>query len=146
MSLLLRLSKNLYSVSSEIFEPVHSAVNTNYGSNCGITIGTGVLGRAAERVPFRKRRPNGFARRLGFLAQAPKIHAWNDAVFHPDLAVYDHGVDVIADTTLNDALYRVSNRSVPQRVAAREINNNDIGKSAGRQPAEVVAADRFGAA
>jgi len=55
--------------------------------------------------------------------------------------VHDDGVDVIADSAIHQTLDRVAHRAEAKRVAPGKADDDDIRLAAGRQPADVVAAD-----
>src|SRR5262245_57646203 len=109
---------------------------TREGKPCGgpilasfghrIAPGAGLLVRASERVPFLQGRPDPFAGFLSAVPDAGEIDAGDDAVFHDHLAVDDHGIDIVTHTALDDALHRVAHRPVAQRVAAGEIDDDDV--------------------
>ena len=80
-----------------------------------IAVGAGLFGRSAKRIPVRKRSPDRLCRRLRVVAQPPKINAGDDAILHPDLAIDNHGVDVVADAAFDHALHRIAYRPVAQR-------------------------------
>src|SRR5262245_16985952 len=104
--------------------------------------GAGLLVGAAERVPIRERVPDLLRRHLRLRAQLGEIDAGNDGALHHHLAVDDDSVDVVAHAAFHDAFDGIAHRSVAQRVAPREIDDDDVGKRARRKPADVVAADR----
>ena len=95
-----------------------STANRKTTSKRRIAIWTRFFGGATERIPFWQSLPNSFTRYLGVVAQAPKIDAGNETVLHTNFAVYDDRVDVITNATFNDALHRIADRAVAQRIPA----------------------------
>src|SRR5215510_3788547 len=104
--------------------------------------GAGLFMRAAERVPIRERVPDLLGCRLGLRAQLGEVHARNDGALHHHLAVDDDGVDVVAHAAFHDAFDGIAHRSIAQRVASREIDDDDVGERARRKAPDIVAAER----
>src|SRR6185437_10274007 len=104
---------------------------------------TGLVGGAPERVPIRQRRPDHLARSLRFGPDLAEVDAGNDAALHADLAVDDDGIDIVADAAIDHAPDRITHRAVAQRIAAGKIDDDDVGERAGREPPEIITADRF---
>src|ERR1700730_452573 len=88
--------------------------------------GAHLLGRAAQRVPVLPSTPHPLARRLGLRTQLSEVDTGDAAAFHAHYTVDDHGVDVIADTAVHQALDRIAHRPNAQRAATGEIDDDDI--------------------
>src|SRR5262245_17698131 len=104
--------------------------------------GAHLNGRAAERVPLLKACPDVLARGLGLAAERVEVDAGDPSIAHAHDAVHDHGLDVVADPALHQALDRVAHGAPAQRAAAGGIDDHEIGLGAGDEPAEGVAAPR----
>src|SRR5262245_56686184 len=97
--------------------------------------------RAAVRIPVLPAAPDPLAGRLRLPSQLGHIDAGDAAILHPHHAVDDHGVDIVADAAVDKALDRIAHRPEAKRVAAAEINDDDVRLGARSQPPDVVAAD-----
>src|SRR5205085_1785879 len=98
--------------------------------------------RATERIGRMPVHPDALAGFLSTASYVHKIEARNTTIFHADLSCNDNGVDVIAHTALDHSLDGIAHRSHAQRSAARKIDEDDIRARAGREPAEIIAAER----
>jgi hypothetical protein len=67
-------------------------------------------------------------------------------LLHPHHTVDDHGVDVVADPALDQALDGIAHGAQAQRVATGEVDDHHVGLGARGEAAEIVAAERAGAA
>src|ERR1700720_85863 len=103
--------------------------------------GAHLLGRTAPRVPVLPSSPHPLAYRLGLRPQLGEVDTGDAAALHAHYTVDDHGVDVIADTAVHQALDRIAHRPHAQRVATGEIDDDDVRLRARRQPPDVAAAD-----
>src|SRR5215510_43672 len=73
---------------------------TSSGSHCiaqGKRPRAHLLGRAAERVPFRQSRPDLLGGGLRLATESRHVDARDLALTHAHVAVDDHGLDVVAD-------------------------------------------------
>src|SRR5439155_3348622 len=104
-----------------------------------------LLGGASERIPLGQAPPDLFPRLLRGPAQRGEVDAGDHAVAHADDPVHHDRLDVVADPALDQALHGIAHRAIAERATARQIDHDDIGAGARREPAEVVAPERAGA-
>ncbi len=105
-----------------------------------------LVGGAAVRVPVLPAAPHPLAGGLCLRAQRREVDAGDAAVLHAHHAVDDDGVDIVTDAAIDQALDRIAHRPHAQAVTAAEIDDDDVGLGAGREPADVRASDRMRAA
>src|SRR5205085_11659185 len=69
-------------------------------------VGAHLVRRSSMRVPVLPAAPHPFAGSLCLRAQFREVDARDAAILYPCDAVYDHSVDVVADTAIHQALDR----------------------------------------
>jgi len=104
------------------------------------------LGSPAARVPILHGRPDMFAGALRLIAQIVDIETVDHAIFHADVAVDDHRVDVVADAALDQALDGSRTAAITQGLPATKIDDQNIRQRACGELAEIVAPERARAA
>src|ERR1700683_1295944 len=83
-----------------------------------MAVRTRLLSAASERIPPWQRGPDCFTGFLGSGTQPRKINAGDGPIFHSELTVDDHGIDIASDAAFNHALHGISHRPVVDSAAA----------------------------
>src|ERR1700723_2325834 len=87
---------------------------------------THLVRRTAQGIPSLPGTPYPFAGFLSLTAQLIKIDARDAAALASSDPINDDGIDIVADTAINNTLDWIANRTVAQTIPPREIHDYNI--------------------